>query len=105
MNRSTPKKRNIGQKVKYYRIQRELSQKDLAARLQTIGCDMTSEMIWKSENGRRNLSIFEIDKLTEVLNVDYNALFAQDEAPHGSRDKLSRLPSCMLSETASALSR
>ncbi|WP_293284898.1 helix-turn-helix domain-containing protein [Oscillibacter sp.] len=81
MNRSTPKKRNIGQKVKYYRIQRELSQKDLAARLQTIGCDMTSEMIWKSENGRRNLSIFEIDKLTEVLNVDYNALFAQDEAP------------------------
>ena len=81
MNRSTPKKRNIGQKVKYYRIQRELSQKDLAARLQTIGCDMTSEMIWKSENGRRNLSIFEIDKLTEVLNVDYNALFAQGEAP------------------------
>ena len=81
MNRSTPKKRNIGQKVKYYRIQRELSQKDLAARLQTIGCDMTSEMIWKSENGRRNLSIFEIDKLTEGLNVDYNALFAQDEAP------------------------
>ena len=78
MNRSTPKKRNIGQKVKYYRIQRELSQKDLAARLQTIGCDMTSEMIWKSENGRRNLSIFEIDKLAEVLGVDDNALFAQD---------------------------
>ena len=39
---------------------------------------MTSEMIWKAENGRRNLSIFEIDKLTEVLGVDYNALFAQD---------------------------
>ena len=78
MNRSTPKKRNIGQKVKPYRIQRGLSQKDLAARLQTIHCDMTSEMIWKAENGRRNLSIFEIDKLTEVLGVDYNALFAQD---------------------------
>lgn len=79
MNRSTPKKRNIGQKVRYYRVQSGLSQKDLAARLQTIGCDMTSEMIWKAENGRRNLSIFEIDKLAEVLNVDYNALFAQDE--------------------------
>lgn len=78
MNRSTPKKRNIGQKVRYYRVQSGLSQKDLAARLQTIGCDMTSEMIWKVENGRRNLSIFEIDKLAEVLNVDYNALFAQD---------------------------
>ena len=78
MNRSTPKNRNIGQRVKYCRVQRGLSQKDLAARLQTVGCDMTSEMIWKVENGRRNLSIFEIDKLAEVLKVDYNALFAQD---------------------------
>ena len=78
MNRSTPKKRNIGQKVKHYRIQRRLSQKDLAARLQTIDRDRTSEMIWKAENGRRNLSIFEIDKLAEVLGVDDNALFAQD---------------------------
>ena len=42
---------------------------------------MTSEMIWKVENGRRNLSIFEIDKLTEVLKVDYNALFAQEKTP------------------------
>lgn len=79
MNRSTPKERNIGRKVALYREARGLTQKQLAARLQTVGCDMTSEMIWKAENGRRNLSIFEIDKLVEVLNVDYNALFAQDE--------------------------
>lgn len=79
MNRSTPKTRNIGRKVAQYREACGLTQKQLAARLQTIGCDMTSEMIWKAENGRRNLSVFEIDKLTEVLNVDYNALFAQDE--------------------------
>lgn len=79
MNRSTPKERNIGRKVAQYRETRGLTQKELAARLQTLGCDMTSEMIWKAENGRRNLSIFEIDKLVEVLNVDYNALFAQDK--------------------------
>lgn len=78
MNRCTPKERNIGQRVKYYRIQCGLSQKDLAARLQTLGCDMTSDMVWKVENGRRNLSVFEIDKLTEILKVDYNALFARD---------------------------
>lgn len=35
----------------------------------------------EAENGRRCLSIFEIDKLAEVLHVDYNALFAQDEPP------------------------
>lgn len=78
MNRSTPKKRNIGKRVAFYRELRGLTQKELAAHLQTIGCDMTSEMIWKAENGRRSLSIFEIDKLAEVLRVDYNALFAQD---------------------------
>ena len=73
--------RNIGRKVAHYREARGLTQKELAARLQTAGCDMTSEMIWKAENGRRCLSIFEIDKLAEVLHVDYNALFAQDEPP------------------------
>lgn len=78
MNRSTPKQRNIGRKVAQYREARGLTQKQLAAQLQTVGCDMTSEMIWKAENGRRSLSVFEIDKLTEVLRVDYNALFAQD---------------------------
>lgn len=78
MNRSTPKDRNIGKKVTFYRELRGLSKKDLAAKLQTVGCDMTSEMVWKVEHGRRNLSIFEIDKLVEVLQVDYNALFAQD---------------------------
>ena len=78
MNRCTPKDRNIGKKVAFYRELRGLSQKELAAKLQTIDCDMTSEMVWKVENGRRNLSVFEIDKLVKVLGVDYNALFAQD---------------------------
>ncbi len=79
MNRCTPKERNIGERVAFYRTLRGLTQKQLAAKLQISGCDMTSEMIWKVENGRRNLSIFEIDKLTEVLKVDYNALFAQNQ--------------------------
>lgn len=78
MNRSTPKDRNIGRRVAFYRELRGLTQKNLAAKLQTVGCDMTSEMVWKVENGRRSLSVFEIDKLVEVLQVDYNALFAQD---------------------------
>ena len=80
MNRSTPKERNIGQKVAQYRMEKGISQKELAARLQTLGSDMTSEMVWKAEKGLRSLSIFEIDKIVEVLGVDYNALFARDQA-------------------------
>lgn len=81
MKRSTPLDRNIGQKVKYYRTKNGLTQKDLAAKLQTHGCDITETMVGHIETGYRSASVFEIDKLTEVLNVDYNALFAQDEAP------------------------
>ena len=55
-----------------------LSQKQLAAQLQTNGCDITETMLGHIETGYRSTSIFEIDKLAEALKVDYNALFAQD---------------------------
>ena len=78
MKRSTPLGRNIGAKVKYYRELRGMTQKELAARLQTSGCDLTETMVGQIEIGYRATSVFEIDKLTEVLRVDYSALFAQD---------------------------
>lgn len=40
MKRSTPMDRNIGAKVQYYRNQLNLTQKELAARLQVNGCDL-----------------------------------------------------------------
>ena len=67
MKRSTPLTRNIGAKVKYYRKLRGLSQKQLAAQLQTNGCDITETMLGHIETGYRSTSIFEIDKLAEAL--------------------------------------
>lgn len=78
MKRNTPMDRNIGAKVQYYRKQRGLTQKALAAQLQINGCDLSEIMVAQIEIGHRMVSIFEIDKLVEVLHVDYNALFAQD---------------------------
>ena len=78
MKRSTPMDRNIGAKVQYYRNQLNLTQKELAARLQVNGCDLSEVMVAQMEIGYRAVSVFEIDKLAEVLHVDYNALFAQD---------------------------
>jgi transcriptional regulator with XRE-family HTH domain len=78
MKRSTPMDRNIGAKVQYYRNQLNLTQKELAARLQVNGCDLSEVMVAQIEIGYRAVSVFEIDKLAEVLHVDYNALFAQD---------------------------
>ena len=62
----------------YQHALRGLSQKQLAAQLQTNGCDITETMLGHIETGYRSTSIFEIDKLAEALKVDYNALFAQD---------------------------
>lgn len=78
MKRSTPLDRNIGAKVQYYRKQLGLTQKELAARLQVNGCDLSETMVAQIEIGHRAVSVFEIDKLTEVLHVDYNALFAKE---------------------------
>ena len=78
MKRSTPMDRNIGAKVQYYRNQLNLTQKELAARLQVNGCDLSEVIVAQIEIGYRAVSVFEIDKLAEVLHVDYNALFAQD---------------------------
>ena len=54
MKRSTPLDRNIGAKVKYYRKLRGLSQKQLAAQLQTNGCDLTETMLGHIETGYRS---------------------------------------------------
>ena len=78
MKRSTPMDRNIGAKVQYYRNQLNLTQKELAARLQVNGCDLSEVMVAQIEIGYLAVSVFEIDKLAEVLHVYYNALFAQD---------------------------
>ena len=53
MKRSTPLSRNIGAKVKYYRELRNLTQKELSARLQTAGCDLTETMVGQIEIGYR----------------------------------------------------
>lgn len=78
MKRSTPMDRNIGKMVRYYRNELNLTQKELAAQLQINGCDITETMVGQIEIGYRAVSVFEIDKLVEVLHVDYNALFAKE---------------------------
>lgn len=79
MKRSTPLDRHVGGKVKYYRKQQKLTQEELAARLQTRGCNITRTMVGHIETGYRTTSIFEIDALVQVLEIDYNMLFQIDK--------------------------
>ena len=85
MKRNTPTKRHLGAKIKYYREKKGLTQEELAAQLQVRGCDLSRISVGHIECGHRTTSIYEIDKLVEVLGVDYNALFAEAQESGDSK--------------------
>ena len=63
-------KRRIGLKIKYYRNLRGLTQAILAERL---GC--TENYVSLIENGRKNISIKMIYKISNALNISASKLF------------------------------
>lgn len=67
MNRNYEKL--IGKNLRTLREERSLTQEELAARLQTLGCDVTRSAIAKIEVGQRHLYPDEIKLMAEVLRV------------------------------------
>ena len=76
MKRSTPQDRNVGAKIREFRVARSWSQSELAAQMQLHDCDLTTDMIGKIEIGYRAVSVYEIDKFVEVFGITYDELFA-----------------------------
>ena len=50
-------------------------QKQLAARLQTSGCDITRSALAKIEVGQRHLYAGEIKAIKEIFGIPYEELF------------------------------
>ena len=67
--------RRMGRQIKALREARGLSQEQLAARLQTHGCDLTRSALAKIEAGQGHLYSFEIKALKIILDVSYETLF------------------------------
>jgi transcriptional regulator with XRE-family HTH domain len=59
----------IGEKIKLCRVQKGLSQKELASQ---IGCDVS--FICKVEKNEKNINKQKLSLISEVLNVDFNYL-------------------------------
>ncbi|MEY8382585.1 helix-turn-helix transcriptional regulator [Christensenellaceae bacterium 44-20] len=66
--------RELGQRIQKYRLERGLTQGQLAARLQTHGCDLTRSAIAKIEVGQRRISGREIRNFCIALEIAYEAL-------------------------------
>ena len=67
-------KLKIGQRIKYLREKASISQKDLA-----YSADLDRSYIAGIENGRRNVSIVNIEKIASALNVTLKEFFNDAE--------------------------
>lgn len=67
--------RALGQNIRRLRMERNLSQDQLAAQLQTQGCDITRSALAKMEVGQRHIYPDELKLLRELLGVSYEELF------------------------------
>ena len=69
--------RQMGQRIRQVREQRNMTQEQLAAQLQTRGCDVTRSALAKIEVGQRHIYPDELKCLKEILRASYEELFMQ----------------------------
>ena len=62
----------LGTHLSWLRKQKKLTQEQLAARMQLLGCDITRSAIAKIEVGQRMLCPDEIKALRSALAVSYD---------------------------------
>ena len=67
--------RLFGQNIRKIREENGFTQEQLAARLQTLGCDITRSALAKIEAGQRHIYSWEIRALRTALDVPYDRLF------------------------------
>ena len=67
--------KEIGNRIRDYRENKNYTQEQLAAKLQTLGCDITRSAVAKSEVGQRHTYPDELKAIKEILNVTFDELF------------------------------
>jgi transcriptional regulator with XRE-family HTH domain len=76
-----PIDRVVGQRVRLLRLQRQMSQTDLAEQL-----GLTFQQLQKYEKGTNRISASKLHMIAKVLNVKVAALFADTEDPSQADD-------------------
>lgn len=67
----------VGQKIRRLRGLRGLTQEQLAAQLQTNGCDVTRSALAKIEVGQRHIYVDELYFLAKILQVTVDELIQE----------------------------
>ena len=66
--------RRVGKSIRSVRMQQKLSQEQLAAKAQLLGCDLTRSALAKIECGQRSIYPDELKALHLALNIPYDTL-------------------------------
>ena len=66
-----------GQNVRKLRIQKKMSQDQLAAKLQTEGLGVNQNSISRIETGKRIVADYELKVIAHVLSVSVDALLTE----------------------------
>lgn len=66
----------VGNNIRKYRESKNLTQEQLSAKLQTLGCDITRSALAKMEVGQRHIYIDEIKLIKEILDVSFDELIS-----------------------------
>jgi transcriptional regulator with XRE-family HTH domain len=69
----------IGQNLRRLREEAGMTQDTLAARLQLGGCDITRSAVAKIEVGQRHLYPDEIMLIKQILRVEYDDIFRDEQ--------------------------
>ena len=66
----------IGDNIRCARKGKGLTQGELAAKLQTDGCDISRGTLAKIEAGIRHISVEELKHIKAILDMEYEDFFA-----------------------------
>ncbi|MDL2274083.1 helix-turn-helix domain-containing protein [Oscillospiraceae bacterium OttesenSCG-928-G22] len=66
--------KNMGANIKKARIAAGLTQEQLAAKMQTAGCDISRGTLAKIEAGIRHVSLEELRTIKAILKVEFDDL-------------------------------
>ena len=64
--------KQVGENIRRIRKNNNITQEQLAAKLQIAGCDITRSALAKIEVGQRHIYPDELKALKNILNVDYD---------------------------------
>jgi transcriptional regulator with XRE-family HTH domain len=70
--------KSIGENIRKLRNAKSMTQEQLSAQLQVLGCDISRGTLAKIEAGIRHISIEELNAIKAVLDVAYDDLFLND---------------------------